>query len=215
MKFVFVSFLALAALTNKVEAATLVNGSLNGAPAVNGVPSGWTKFNTADTVGAVSERFFLTYPGLSPDGGSWVGFATERSIYFESITQTVDDFDVGSNYVLSWYATNTGCCSSLTPPFDEANTIFLSLNGSTVFHSEPLERDGNWYRQEYNFEASSTSYSITFGASVGARSYLGIDGITLASASIPAVPLPASGLFLLSGLVFIRFASGRSSIAHL
>jgi len=198
-------FLAAALLLTAPLAANagLINGSLTGQVGIGAVPSGWVSNSVSpDTTSSANPAFaFNVNPGDSPDGGTWVGLARDEN-GFESFGQTVTDFIVGTTYDLSWYATNTGCCGA---GFIAPAAILFDLDGTTVFTGSTLTRDGQWHLETTTFVATSTSHTLDFRLEIGARAYLGIDGISLDA--VAAAPEPAAlsvmGLGLV-GLVLVR-----------
>ncbi len=189
-----------------VANAGLINGSLEGSTGISTVPTGWTiKSITPDTTSSTVQPFaFMVNPGDSPDGGTWVGLARSSSA-FEMFGQTVTDFIIGTTYDLSWYVTNTGCCSG---SYSAAAEILFNLDGTTVFTGATHTRDGTWYQDTYSFLATSTSHTLDFRLGAGAPAYMGIDGISLTTATT-SVPEPATlGLFGL-GLAGLAFARRR------
>ena len=180
------------------NAATLSNGSLTDTVGSSNAPAGWTATNSVDTTSATSQPFsFLVNPGDSPDGGTWAGLASESG-YTEAISQMVTDFVVGTSYTLSWYGTNTGCCSNLTPSYAADNSLYFMLDGALSYTSAVLSKDGLWHAMSYTFVATSTSHNLTFGITSGPRAYMGIDGISVAATNV--IPLPGSGILLLAGM---------------
>ena len=145
-------------------------------------------------------------PGDSPDGGTWVGLARNTSV-FESIGQTVTDFIIGETYNLSWYVTNTGCCGG---GFSAAAEILFDLDSTTVFTGATHTQDGTWYQDLYSFVATSTSHRLDFRLATGAQAYMGIDGISLDRASVPA---PAAIWLFGIGLVGLIGFSKRKKAA--
>ena len=185
-------------LASSAGAATLVNGSLTGPVGSSIVPTGWSINSiTPDTTSAASQPFgFNANPGDSPDGGTWVGLARNTSL-FESFGQTVSDFVIGTTYTISWYSANTGCCSG---GYSAAAEILFDLDGSTALTGTTLSQGEGWILESFDFTATSTSHRLDFRLGTGAEAYMGIDGISLAVAGTPVVPLPASGLLLMAGM---------------
>ena len=190
-------------LASTASSATLVNGSLTGSTGAGTVPTGWTINSvTPDTTSSGIQPFpFTVNPGDSPDGGTWVGLARDNSL-LESIGQTVTDFVVGAAYTLSWYVTNTGCCNG---GFSAAAEILSDIDGITMFTGTSRTIDGMWYKETYDFVATSVSHTLDFRLDFGNKAYMGIDGISLVKVAV--VPIPASLpllAFALGGLGLMR-----------
>lgn len=204
MKHLFAAVAAATLAMSGVNAGTLVNGSLNGPIGPDRAPTGWATENTVDINSTAFQAFPLVVnPGDSPDGGTWAGLASNVG-FRESITQTVSDFAVGSQYTIEWYATNTGEVSTNR---NEKSPVFLELDGTNVFTSAPLPLDGNWYLQSYSFTAAKMVYDLTFGITAGPNAYLGIDGITLTQNPIP---VPAAAPLMLAGLAALGLRRRRT-----
>lgn len=207
-KRIFYTSCAIIALASAGQAATLVNGSMNGIVGSSLTPAGWSPTNSADITSTATQPFtFVANPGDSPDGGTWAGVFADGS-YFEALSQTITDFVIGTTYSLSWFASNTGCCEDIGLLTNADGAISIGLDGTTVHTADTVSVDGNWYAQSFDFTATSTSHMLTLGISpTSPRAYMGLDGVSLTDVAAP-VPIPAAGGLLLAGL-FGAGALGR------
>lgn len=209
MRRVFLSALAgLLLLPSLAGAVSLVNGSLTGPIANNGVPPGWSILGgSPDTMDennnvGVGTPFGIPPIGPSPDGGTWVGFAREGLGFVESFGQTISDFTVGQSYTLSWYAGNFGAQTG--PGYVAPNAIEVLLSGAVVGSGALLPLGRIWYAEQISFVATAMSHQLAFRLRDNPAAYLSIDGISLQPSR---VPLPAPILLLgaaLGGLALVR-----------
>lgn len=210
--------LAASTATAPAQALTLgvsfVNGSMNGLPANGGVPAGWNSLiGSPDTVdvGNNAGSPYYGFPvaaSASPDGGSWVGMATDNlNAFTERFGQTLTGFTVGGSYTVTWFASNFGFGSGAFGYTAPARVEVL-VNGSTVGFGSVLALQPGWVAESVTFTASATQQQIAFDTALGPRAYLGIDGIGVAPAA--AVPEPGSlalmlaGMFVLTGAARLR-----------
>ncbi len=188
---IYIIALVCLSYANIANSALISNGSLTGNVGIGTTPSGWTINSfSPDTLSATSQPFGIDVnPGDSPDGGTWVGLARNSNV-FESFGQDVSGFTIGQTYSISWYNTNTACCSGT---FSAAAEILFDLDGATVFAGSTIAADGMWYQETYNFVATALTHTLDFRLDVGTEAYLGIDGIALSLVS--DVPAPTSSVF--------------------
>jgi hypothetical protein len=167
----------------------ITNGSLTGPIANGGVPTGWTilagspdTMDENNNVGG-STPFGIDPSGPSPDGGTWLGFATGSGGFREIFGQTVTGLTVGEEYEISWYAGNFGARTG--PGYTDQNSILVSLDGSSIGSGGVLPLASNWVSESVSFTATATSHDLSFGLTNEVNSYLSIDGISLMAASEP------------------------------
>lgn len=180
----------------------VVNGSLTGAIANNGVPPGWTIFEgTPDTmdannnVGVAGQLRFGATPTASPDGGTWVGLGAYGS-YMERFGQTLTGLHVGQQYTVSWEAGNFGYTYGAVS-YLGSNAISVQIDGVSIGSGDQIALGSNWYNQSLTFVAAASSQQLSFIlASPTQKAYMSIDGISVQTTS--AVPEP--GTWALMGL---------------
>lgn len=182
----------------------VVNGSLTGAIANNGVPAGWTIFEgTPDTmdahnnVGVVGQLRFGATPTASPDGGTWVGLGAYGS-YMERFGQTLTGLQVGQQYTVSWEAGNFGYTYGAVS-YLGSNAISVQLDGVSIGSGDQIALGSSWYNQSLTFVASASSQQLSFIlASPTQKAYMSIDGISVQTTAVPepgAWALMGLGLF--------------------
>lgn len=202
----FLRHIALAALIASSPAFAaqnlVVNGSLSGPIANNGVPTGWTIFEgTPDTmdagnnVGLVGQLRFGATPTASADGGTWVGLGAYGS-YMERFGQTLNGLTVGQQYTVSWEAGNFGYTFG-NISYLGSNAISVLLDGLSIGSGAELALGSSWFNQSLTFTAKSSSQQLSFMlASPSQKAYMSIDGIAVAATA----PVPEPGTWALMGL---------------
>jgi hypothetical protein len=217
--------LALGGLPNAQAAVALplVNGSLEGTPGVAQVPPGWTQYqgNTTDTADANGP--FGTY-NLSPDGGTFArSFSYQPDSQFfdqrEGIEQSVSGFAVGETYRVSFYQSSVnGINSNSGLPLEGAPGFWtLEVDGVTAATSDLMappagaSLDNVWIQQELGFTATAETHLLGFlatvpdSAPVETRTFLAIDGISIAAVPEPGAPV-------LGGLALAALAWRSASV---
>ena len=194
-------------LGGTAQAATLVNGSLDGPLANSNVPTGWIALvGTPDTNNqstAINSAYsYGVIPQDSTDGGTWVGFGNYTQFgNYERFGQTISDFVIGQDYTLSWEAVNTSIAG--LPAFDNTNGIAVLLDTTLIGTGGLLDMSSDWTAQDITFTATSTSHLLSFAMSENVTAYLQIDGVSLSE--VAPVPVPAGLPLLLSGLGGLAF----------
>ena len=183
-----------------------VNGSFNGLPSNGSVPSGWTTLvaspDTVDINNNAGSPFyaFPVTPSASPDGGTWVGMATDNFNNFsERFGQTVSGFTVGVSYTVSWFASNFGFGGAAPFGYTAPGRVEVLVNGSTIGVGSLLALQPGWVAESLVFTASATTLQLAFNTALGPRAYLGIDGVGVAPTA--AVPEPGGVALMLVGLI--------------
>ena len=181
--------------------ADFINGSLEGQVGAGQVPAGWSINSiTPDTTSATNQPFtFNVNPGDSPDGGTWVALARNTNV-FESFGQTVAGLIVGTTYEISYYVTNTGCCSG---GFSADAEILVDVDLTNVFTGTTRTQDGTWYQEAFNFTATAASHRFDFYLATGLNAYMGIDGISMVASDVPE---PGTLALLGIGLIGVGMA---------
>lgn len=208
------AMLGCLALSGTASANLITNGSLTGRIANGGVPSGWTLLaGSPDTmdknhnVGVTSTPFGVIPSGPSPDGGTWVGFASSGSFY-ESFGQTVTGLSVGTSYDIFWYAGNFGANEG--GGYLGSNAIGVSIDGLAIGAGALLSLGSDWFAQSLSFTATSTSADLSFRLLNTTGSYLSIDGISLEASGGNSVPEPATLMLLSLGLLGLGLQRAKS-----
>lgn len=186
-----------------------VNGSLDGTPGWPMVPPGWRHYNPIWSTAAVVDSMgpFGTY-NLSPDGGTAVrvtawGPDLPQFVQRGGIVQTVDGFEIGQQYAVTFYQSGVNGINSITgEPFAGApGLIELVLNDELVGASNTVDPpagfslDNSWTNEEITFIADSQTIRFAFRAAYPAtapgdtRTALLIDGL-----SLRVVPSPSSAM---------------------
>ena len=199
-----------------LAAPAIVNGSMNGLPSNGSPPAGWTSLvATPDTVNVNNNAGspYYAFPvtaSASPDGGTWVGMATDNLNGFsERFGQTVTGFTVGSSYTVSWFASNFGFGGGAFG-YTAPARIEVLVNGNSIGFGHTLTLQPGWVAESLTFTASASTLQLAFNAALGPRAYVGIDGIGVAPAA--AVPEPGSLALMLTGalaLAGVRKLRGR------
>lgn len=161
-----------------------------------------------NNVGVIGALTFVTLPiGPSPDGGTWVGIGREGNGFVERFGQTVTGFTIGAEYILSWYFGNFGY-NGVSPAYDGANAIEVLVDGTSVGSNALLPTARTWTAQSLTFTATAATQEISFRAASGNKSYISIDGITLADAG-GGIPEPKAAFLAAGGLCVLALLGRR------
>lgn len=207
----------LALSAGAAPAATISNGSLTGPVGLDAVPPGWTIVSGSPDTNDINNNVggccaYIAPPNPSPDGGTWVGLFRNPATAFnelsiESFGQFVFNFTVGATYELSWHVGNFGVPGE--NPVNRSNAVEVVVSGVSVGSGTVRPLGSAWYAESLSFVAFQGIHLIAFRPLLNERSYLSIDGISIAAA--PAVvPLPAPVLLFASGALLLAAASRRS-----
>lgn len=197
-------------LAGTAQSATLVNGSLTGPTGVGSPPPGWQTVSFSPDTNDTAINGFFTYvspPGVSNDGGTWVGIAA--GFGFESFGQTITDFVVGQSYTLLWEQFNSG--ATFSSGYTNPNSVAVRLDGTVVGSGISSSLGEGWVNTSATFTATSTTHLLSFALTTNTPSYMNIDGIAFATAPTSEVPLPASGLMLLTAAAGLALRRKRKS----
>lgn len=202
-----VAFGALCAI--QVSAATLTNGSLNGPVATASLPSGWSNTSgSPDTIDINNNVGCCSYgtatPSESSDGGTWVGFARDGT-FNETFGQTITDLIIGTTYEISFESSNFGY-QPLS--YVATNAIEMFIDGTSIGQGADRAFNDSWLTETLSFTATAASQFLEIGLAYTDRSYMGIDGISIASVTAP-IPLPASSLLLMGGMAALGWRAKR------
>lgn len=196
-----VTALLMAASAHAAQPA-VNNGSLNGTPDNNAVPSGWLIFEgTPDlmdalhNVGLADTQKFGAAPKASPDGGTWVGLGADVT-YTERFGQVIKGLTVGQEYTVSWSAGNFGYDGGRNS-YLGSNAIGVMLDGNLIGSGDKLAVGSNWYSQSVKFVATAVNEELSFKLATPEKAYMSIDGIALRAS---AVPESSSAALLMLGM---------------
>ncbi len=203
-------------LTNgSFDAGTFTGGSFGFPLAQQLLPGssalpGWT------VLGNELAWFQSGQAGIATQNGSYAldltgfcdqGTSCPSSNVFGSVAQILPTV-AGATYRLNFYA-GTYALNAITPSIVAtagATTQSWALPGATAPAS------GNWQLLGFNFVATGTSTTITFGGSgnlpSGAPSYLGLDNVSVDLVSLP-IPEPGRWALMLAGLGAVGFTARR------
>ena len=203
-------------LTNgSFDAGTFTGGSFGFPLAQQLLPGstvlpGWTVAGNELAWFQTGQAGILTQNGsyaLDLTGFCDLGTACPSASVFASVTQTLPTV-AGATYQLSFYA-GTYAFNAIAPSIVAtagATTQSWALQGAGTPAS------GTWQLLGFNFLASGTSTSITFGGSGnlagGAPSYLGLDNVSVELVSLP-IPEPGSWALMLAGFGVVGFMARR------
>ena len=200
---------------NTLSAQSFTNGSFTGAIANSTVPAGWTALegnvdimDQNNNVGVPGLGAFAATPSPSPDGGTWVGFA-RSPLALEKFGQTVAGFSAGQNYTISWYVSNFGLTAG-GGNFSGQNMIEVLVEGVSIGTGAMRPAAEGWTLQSLSFVATAPSQAIAFQLGSATFSYMGIDGVSISSASV--VPEPGTYALMMTGLVGLGIAVRRRRI---
>ena len=169
---------------------------------------------TQTTQGAVSryggtnERFYTSMNQLSPNGGNFVALDGDTTIQ-GGISQNVQNFTVGQQYVLSFYWAGAQLRSAQGPTTDSLKVqVGDDLSVATDIVSNTSMGFVPWMFQKYRFTATSASEVLTFlsaGTPTGAPPIALLDGVSITQ----AVPEPATLCVVTAGLALAGLARRR------
>ena len=169
---------------------------------------------TQTTQGAVSryggtnERFYTSMNQLSPNGGNFVALDGDTTIQ-GGISQNVQNFIVGQQYVLSFYWAGAQLRSAQGPTTDSLKVqVGDDLSVATDIVSNTSMGFVPWMFQKYRFTATSASEVLTFlsaGTPAGAPPIALLDGVSITQ----AVPEPATLCVVTAGLALAGLARRR------
>lgn len=200
------------------HSATIVNGSMTGPNNAYGlIPTGWSTLfpgdsnSTPDTEGATGphEQY-----NVSPDGGTFVAGGYNTSyLNPEGVQQLVNDLIPGTTYRLDFYQSNLGFgIDNLSGSYGaQANwQLYIDGSASGLFSDTMLPETGTlpnntWFATSITFVATSSSHYLGFAANSvsGGNTFLGIDGVSISTTTVPipaAIWLFGSGLLALVGI---------------
>lgn len=202
---------AESALVNSDASNLVTNGSFVGAVANSTVAPDWSfgtnngePVNSPDIMNA-SANFgfsgltdFAAAPSATPDGENWVGLARDGATQNEKISQIVTGFVIGQTYSISWYEANFGYdVADDSVDFTNANAIQASIGNDYQFNAALIGTSSDWLTRSFTFQATQSSYNVSFGLINPARSYLSLDGVSINA--VAAVPEPSGYAMLIAG----------------
>lgn len=184
-------------------------------PAIPGTPDINSVGNTLGM--ANSDVSTIVPPSVSPDGGTWAGFATAMALpdFAEQLSQTVAGFEVGKKYRISWYQANFGVTLYGMPAHFYDAGVAVSVDGQKIGQSVLQQVGPNWEMQSVEFIATATQHTIAFGSASSPSTtgsdgaYVGFDGARILEVAPTSggvgqgenpAPVPALGVLGLLGL---------------
>lgn len=155
-----------------------------------------------------NERFYPSMNQLSPNGGNFVALDGDTSIQ-GGISQNVQNFIAGQQYVLSFYWAGGQLASAQGPTTDSLKVqVGNDLSVTTDIISNISTGFVPWMFQKYRFTATSASELLTFlsaGTPNGAPPIALLDGVSITQ----AVPEPATLCVVTAGLALAGLARRR------
>lgn len=173
---------------------------------------------TQTTVGATSryggtrEKLYPSANQLSPNGGNFVALDGDSTIR-GGISQNVQNFIVGQQYVLSFYWAGAQLISASGATTDSLNVqVGNDLSTTTNVVANASTGFVPWMLQTYQFTATSASELLTFlsvGTPNGAPPIALLDGVSIKQ----AVPEPATFGVVTAGLALVGFVRLRRRVS--
>jgi len=182
------------------QAATLTNGSFE-SEALTG-PNPWQEYSagaTNITGWDIAANVDLIANGgwAASDGSQSLDLVGSNFTGKSGVSQLISDLIVGTTYEVSFdYSGN---------PFMNTVTVGMNVNVGNENASFSYTTDASqvidWEAGTFTFTASSTSQRLSFTATssnAGLNGGIALDNVSISA--LPAVPLPAGGLMLLTAL---------------
>jgi large repetitive protein len=142
---------------------------INGAPAANTAPAGWTAGNSPDINDYSNTTWAGTYDlsnldGVSSDGGSFVNLVSQAGGYTEWITTNLTSLTVNATYriAVEWQQITLMRVGGGTDNYSGGQLLLFTDSVATpavVYNSFGLA-DG-WQRAIYTFTATQTTHELT------------------------------------------------------
>ncbi len=202
-------------MLSNAHAATIVNGDLDGPVSTGSAAPGWFNWQkTPDTCDANGPFNNTPNPwALSPNGGTFVRTAGVSGVNSEAFAQNVTDFVPGVLYDLSFYQTNLGFEHPVSGAWNGTDGYYDVLIDGVLADSTPVLTKPavntdpiSWSFTTVSFVAPSAAFELALvgqsASTSGLAAYMGIDGISVRVASIPAPG--AFCIFVLAGITSRR-----------
>lgn len=182
----FIWLVAILLSTMGLDAQTVTNGSVTGAPRGNSmVPNaaGWSTCSFSPDLCDVTHPSYVTNsavtPVPSPDGGTWVGLASLG----ECAQTTITGLTIGTTYTLYFCGACFGTGTSIYNggPARPVVTVVGATAGSQQFNIPMAASTWNNYQMTFTATAATHTLQLSHPNTVSPQAYASLDGFSLSN----------------------------------